>query len=172
MRASDSPDRLVRQETATLTWILLSMLGLKMYMPALILLETKTCGFSTKRWIFPLSASNTTTPYFDGSSTRVTFTHIKHLHLRSLLTSGESEEEHFKKITHGCPLKEERKTDAIKKDSTTKSFSFLVLESFDIRDEQTERPTSGVLLEGQRDRQKFSFPGTATVRYKADSFSR
>ena len=25
-----------------LTWILLSMLGLKMYMPALILLETKT----------------------------------------------------------------------------------------------------------------------------------
>lgn len=59
------------------TWILLSMLGLKMYIPALILLETKTCGFSTKRWILPLSDSNTTTPYLEGSSTRVTYTHTQ-----------------------------------------------------------------------------------------------
>lgn len=59
----------------TNTWILLSMLGLKMYMPALILLETKTWGFSTKRCILPVSVSNTTTPYLEGSSTRVTFKH-------------------------------------------------------------------------------------------------
>ena len=55
-----------------LTSILLSMEVLKMYMPALILFETKTFGFSTKRWICPVSSLYTTTPYFDGSSTLVT----------------------------------------------------------------------------------------------------
>ena len=55
-----------------LTSILLSMEVLKMYMPALILFETKTFGFSTKRWICPVPSLYTTTPYFDGSSTLVT----------------------------------------------------------------------------------------------------
>lgn len=68
-------ERKNEREKEWVTWILLSMLGLKMYMPALILLDTKTCGFSTKRSILPLSALNTTTPYFEGSSTRVTFKH-------------------------------------------------------------------------------------------------
>lgn len=41
-------------------------------MPALILLDTNTCGFSTNRWMRPVSASHTTTPYLEGSSTFVT----------------------------------------------------------------------------------------------------
>lgn len=64
-------------ERERVTWILLSMLGLKMYIPALILLDTNTWGFSTKRCIRPLSASYTTTPYLDGSSTRVTCTRCR-----------------------------------------------------------------------------------------------
>ena len=49
------------------------MLGLKMYIPALILLETNSVGFSTKLSILPVTELNTTTPYFEGSSTFVTY---------------------------------------------------------------------------------------------------
>lgn len=46
--------------------------GEKTYNPALILLLTKTVGFSTNRSIEELSSLQTTTPYFEGSSTLVT----------------------------------------------------------------------------------------------------
>ena len=58
-----------------LTSILLRIEGLKMYIPALILFETKTLGFSTKRWMRPVSSLYTTTPYLEGSSTLVTWAH-------------------------------------------------------------------------------------------------
>ena len=58
----------------THTCILLRMEGLKMYMPALILLDTNTFGFSTNLLIIPVSSLYTTTPYLDGSFTRVTYT--------------------------------------------------------------------------------------------------
>ena len=43
-----------------------------MYIPALILLDTNSFGFSTNLSIFPLFASYITTPYLEGSSTLVT----------------------------------------------------------------------------------------------------
>ena len=55
------------------TWMRCSTEGLRIYMPALILLDTNTCGFSTNRWMRPVSASHTTTPYLEGSSTLVTW---------------------------------------------------------------------------------------------------
>uniref|UniRef100_A0AAG5CZY0 Uncharacterized protein n=1 Tax=Anopheles atroparvus TaxID=41427 RepID=A0AAG5CZY0_ANOAO len=45
--------------------------GLSTYMPALILLLTNSCGFSMKLLMQPSSAYSTT-PYLEGSSTRVT----------------------------------------------------------------------------------------------------
>lgn len=47
--------------------------GEKMYIPALILLETNSGGFSTNLSIAPVFESKTTTPYLLGSSTLVTF---------------------------------------------------------------------------------------------------
>ena len=49
------------------------MEGLKMYIPALILFDTNSVGFSTNLSIFPVACSYTTTPYLDGSSTFVTY---------------------------------------------------------------------------------------------------
>ena len=57
------------------TCILLRTVGLKMYIPALILLETKIFGFSTNLSIWLLVGLYTTTPYLLGSSTLVTYWH-------------------------------------------------------------------------------------------------
>lgn len=46
--------------------------GEKMYMPALILFDTNSGGFSTNLSIIPVFWSYTTTPYLLGSSTFVT----------------------------------------------------------------------------------------------------
>ena len=55
------------------TSILSRMDGEKMYIPALILLETNSGGFSTNFSIAPDLGSYTTTPYLLGSSTFVTW---------------------------------------------------------------------------------------------------
>jgi len=78
-----------------------------MYIPALILFDTNSLGFSTKLLIFPLPSSYTTTPYLDGSSTFVTFnekinyillkssawiflfyTYLKHLNIKQWVQFG------------------------------------------------------------------------------------
>ena len=50
-----------------------SMSGENMYIPALILFDTNSGGFSTNRSICPVSGEYTTTPYLEGSSTFVTW---------------------------------------------------------------------------------------------------
>ena len=57
----------------TQTSILSRTEGLSMYIPALILLDTYSYGFSTNLWIRPFSGSYTTIPYLEGSSTFVTW---------------------------------------------------------------------------------------------------
>ena len=61
------------------TSIRLRIDGLNMYIPALILLETNSVGFSTKLQMRPCSPY-TTTPYLEGSSTRVTYSTPNHNH--------------------------------------------------------------------------------------------